>query len=67
MFVTGLKYPILAASVGGAWFIGRIVYTFNYRAGAEKVRVKMKFECTWFLSFKKEKCSPRQFGVIIFL
>jgi len=36
MFVTGLKYPLFAASLGGAWFFGRIAFTNNYRGGADQ-------------------------------
>ncbi|EJD03671.1 MAPEG-domain-containing protein [Fomitiporia mediterranea MF3/22] len=37
MHITGLKYPILAASLGAGWVVGRILYTINYSTGyAEK-------------------------------
>jgi MAPEG family len=31
--VGGLKYPTLAASFGGMWLFGRVVYTIGYSSG----------------------------------
>ncbi|EJC99660.1 uncharacterized protein FOMMEDRAFT_112727 [Fomitiporia mediterranea MF3/22] len=38
--VTGLKYPYLAAALGGTWIAGRFFYTIGYSTGdPDKVRV----------------------------
>jgi len=36
LFLTGLKYPTLAAAAGASWVVGRVFFTFNYRQAAEK-------------------------------
>ncbi|PIL31423.1 hypothetical protein GSI_06124 [Ganoderma sinense ZZ0214-1] len=36
--ITGLKYPVLAASLCGAWTFSRIFYTIGYSSGDPKKR-----------------------------
>ncbi|KAF8507644.1 membrane-associated proteins in eicosanoid and glutathione metabolism [Hysterangium stoloniferum] len=35
---TGCKYPIAAASLGGLWVVGRVLYTMGYATGDPKKR-----------------------------
>ena len=40
VLVTGLKYPHVAAGLGTAWFVGRVLYTLGYSTGdPAKVRI----------------------------
>ena len=39
LIVGGLRYPEFAAGFGGAWILGRIVYSVGYIAGGPKWRV----------------------------
>ena len=34
--ISGLKYPIATAALGGLWFVSRIVYTIGYTTGDPK-------------------------------
>ena len=34
MLVTGLRYPLVAASLGGVWSASRIIYAYGYTSGA---------------------------------
>ncbi|EJC99659.1 membrane-associated proteins in eicosanoid and glutathione metabolism [Fomitiporia mediterranea MF3/22] len=44
VLVTGLKYPHLAAALGGAWVIGKVLYTIGYSTGdPNKVRVDNRY------------------------
>jgi len=36
MLATGLKYPTYAATAGGVWVLGRILFTLGYRIDPEK-------------------------------
>jgi len=36
----GLKYPIPAASLGGLWVVGRVLYTLGYSTGDPKKRYR---------------------------
>ncbi|KAF8507645.1 membrane-associated proteins in eicosanoid and glutathione metabolism [Hysterangium stoloniferum] len=36
----GLKYPIAAASLGGLWVAGRVLYTLGYSTGDPKKRLR---------------------------
>ncbi|KAI5121143.1 hypothetical protein M0805_007141 [Coniferiporia weirii] len=33
VLVTGLKYPLVAAGLGGTWVVGRVLYTIGYSTG----------------------------------
>jgi K+-transporting ATPase c subunit len=36
MLITcGLYYPVTTAVIGGVYFLGRLIYTFGYIAGAK--------------------------------
>lgn len=36
--IAGLRYPVLAASLCGAWVMGRVLYTIGYSSGDPKQR-----------------------------
>ncbi|RPD65141.1 membrane-associated proteins in eicosanoid and glutathione metabolism [Lentinus tigrinus ALCF2SS1-7] len=36
--VSGLKYPIAAATLGGMWILSRVIYTIGYSTGDPKKR-----------------------------
>lgn len=33
MLIAGLKYPTVAATIGGAWVIARFIYAYGYTSG----------------------------------
>lgn len=33
LLITGLKHPKVAAGIGAAWFVGRVLYTIGYATG----------------------------------
>lgn len=39
ILVVGLKRPYVAAGLGGAWFLGRVLYTIGYSTGEPKKRL----------------------------
>ena len=39
MVIVGLKRPYVAATLGGAWVIGRILYTLGYATGEPAKRM----------------------------
>lgn len=38
LLIAGLRYPIIAASLGGAWTVSRTVYAYGYAKGGPKAR-----------------------------
>ncbi|KAM7195292.1 hypothetical protein V8F33_006800 [Rhypophila sp. PSN 637] len=39
LLITGLRYPIFAASAGGVWVFGRVIYAIGYANGGPKGRM----------------------------
>ncbi|KAK4219645.1 hypothetical protein QBC37DRAFT_109844 [Rhypophila decipiens] len=38
LLITGLRYPIFAASAGGVWVFGRVIYAIGYTNGGPQGR-----------------------------
>lgn len=39
MLLSGTQYPVLAASLGGIWLVGRVLYSLGYYTGVAKKRM----------------------------
>ena len=46
---SGLRYPVLAASLGATWTIGRVLYTIGYTTGDPQKRMYGAFQSLAFL------------------
>ncbi|KAL7272395.1 hypothetical protein RUND412_004803 [Rhizina undulata] len=49
MLITGLKYPILATSLGSVWLVGRVAYALGYRASSPESGGTGRYKGVFFM------------------
>ncbi|CAA9963414.1 Glutation S-transferase [Pyrenophora teres f. maculata] len=50
MLITGLRYPVAAAVLGGLWSVNRVVYAVGYTRSGEKGGVGRYYGAGWMIA-----------------